>query len=79
MKNLRKLSRGAMKTVNGGLGRCAMKVTAGGSTTVHMQYFPGDGDAQSSAASAECSRLVSTQGNGVTRCQYDCEYDGLGN
>ncbi|WP_299178336.1 hypothetical protein [uncultured Chryseobacterium sp.] len=78
MKNLRKLSRGAMKSVNGGVGSlCALKITlTNGTTEVHTQYFPGSNSQASSGANSACVSIL--QDSSVTRCKYDCAYDGFG-
>jgi len=81
MRNFKKLSREKLKNLNGGKlygGSCAIKVTVNGVTEVHNQYFGGTTNQQvSDSANVACVKAL--QNANVTRCQYDCAYDGYGN
>ncbi|WP_294265348.1 hypothetical protein [uncultured Chryseobacterium sp.] len=79
MKNFKKLSRNALKSVNGGKGSsCKLTISIGNTTEVHEQYFPGTNQQASAGANAACVDIMSG-GSGATRCKYDCAYDGYGN
>lgn len=79
MKNFEKLSRNALKSVNGGKGSaCKLTISINGTTEVHTQYFAGTDQQASSGANAACVEILNG-GHGATRCKYDCAYDGFGN